>query len=183
MTLSLLLFVGVTLFLVVLLVWAARPPRQLLITPEDVLRVLSEERHYARLPQILQSLQKDDTEYIRQRGHDTLLNRLRQERKQIAIRYLDYLEEEFGILLEASRILAKLAPQLSTMRELDRFAKNLRFLLCCRYLRWQLRFGMQPWNAFGVISDMTGAMTLQIEAAITRLGEHAATTDQGFTRG
>ncbi len=182
MTLSLILFVAVTVFLVVLLLWAARPPRQPLLTPEDVLRVLSEERHYARLPQILQSLQEDDTEYIGRRGHETLLNRLRQERKQIAIRYLGSLEEEFRVLLEASRILAKLAPQLSTMRELDRFAKNLKFVLCCRYLRWQLRFGMQPWSVFGVISDMTGAMTLQLEAAITRLGENAATSGQGSTR-
>jgi hypothetical protein len=80
------------------------------------------------------------------------------------------------VLLEASRIMARLAPQLSTMREFDRFTKNLQFALCCRYLHWRLRFGMEPWNVFNTISDMTGAMTLQLEAAITQLGENAATS-------
>jgi hypothetical protein len=175
MTFSLALFIAVAVILVILLLWAARPPRRTLITAEDVFRVLSEERHYARLPQILQSLQKDDTEYLVDRGHQALQSRIRGERKRIAIRYLDYLEEEYQVLLEASRTMARLAPQLSTMDEFGRFTRNLRFALCCRYLRWRLRFGMEPWNAFNTISDMTGAMTLHLEAAMTRLGENAIT--------
>jgi hypothetical protein len=176
MTFSLVLFIAIAVMLVLLLAWAARASRQTLLAPEDVFRLLSEERHYARLPQILQSLQKEDTEYLRDRGHEALWNRIRTERKRIAIRYLDYLEQEYQVLLEASRITARLAPQLSTIHEADRLAKNLKFALCCRHLRWRLRFGMEPWNVFNTISDMTGSMTLQLEAAITRLGENAATS-------
>jgi hypothetical protein len=89
------------------------------------------------------------------------------------ISYLDYLEEEFQVLLETSRILASMAPELSAIREFDRFKRSLRFMLCCHYLRWRLRFGLQPWNVFGTISDMAGDMTLQLEAATGRLGERA----------
>lgn len=89
------------------------------------------------------------------------------------MRYLDYLEEEFQILLESSRILSSMAPELSAMREFDRFKRSLRFMFYCRYLRWRLRLGLQPWNIFGVISDMAGDMTLQLEAATGRLGERS----------
>jgi hypothetical protein len=60
------------------------------------------------------------------------------------------------------------------MDELQRFRLNVRFLFCCRYLRWRLRFGLQPWDIFGVLSDMEGDMTLWLEAAATRIGERAA---------
>lgn len=174
MTFSLLFFIVLAIALIGVLAWALRPSWKTLITPEDVLGALSEERHYARLPQILQSLRKDDTEYMRERGHEALWNRVRQERKRIAIRYLDDLEQEFQMLLEASRILARLAPQLSTTGEFDRLRKNVRFIFYCRYLRWQLRLGREPWNVFNHVSDMAGAMTLQLETAMTRLGESVA---------
>ena len=59
------------------------------------------------------------------------------------------------------------------MREFDRFKRSLRFMLYCRYLRGKIRIGLEPWNAFGIISDMAGDMTLQLEAATGRLGERA----------
>ena len=173
MTLPLVLFIAFAVILVLLLAWAARPPKKVLHSPNEVLEALSEQRHYARLPQILQSLREDDTEFLRGRGHEALLGRLRQERKRIALHYLDFLEEEFRILLECSRILSTLAPELAPRGEFTRFRKNLRFLWTCRYLRWRLRLGLQPWDAFGTISDMAGTITLQLEAATVRLAERA----------
>ena len=112
MTIPLMLFILFAVLLVLLLAWTVRPPSRLPLTPEQAFQALSEERHYARLPQILQSLREEDTEFIRNRGHKLLLERLCTERKQIALHYLGCLEEEFRILLECSRILATLAPEL-----------------------------------------------------------------------
>lgn len=176
MTVSLMLFIAFAVLLVLLLVWAVHPLKKAPLTPDDVFKALSDERHYARLPQILQSLQLDDTEFIRDRGQAALLERLREERKRIALNYLSYLEEEYRILQECSRILATLAPELATKGELDRFRQNLRFIWNCRYLRWRLRFGLQPWDVFGTLSDMAGTITLQLEAATARLGERAMST-------
>lgn len=173
MTLPLLIFIALALILVLLLAWAGKPPKRFLRSPQEALEALSEERHYARMPQILQSLREDDTEFLRGRGQSALLHRLRRERKRIALRYLDYLEQEFQILLECSRILATLAPKLTPLTEFDRLWQNFRFILSCRYLRWRLRLGLQPWDAFGTISDMAGTITLRLEAATARLGESA----------
>lgn len=173
MTLPLILFVVFAVLLVLLLAWAVRPPSHAPLTPEQALQALSEERHYARLPQILQALREEDTEFMRSRGHERLLERLRKQRKQIALCYLACLEDEFRVLQECSRILATLAPELGPKSEFDRFRQNLWFAWNCRYLRWRLQLGLQPWDVFGVLSDMSGTITLQLEAAMARLGNRA----------
>jgi hypothetical protein len=174
MSFSLLIFVALAVLLVLLLAWAVRPPKRVLFSVDGVFDALSEKRHYARLPQILQSLRHEDTDFLYARGHDELAGRLRRERKRIALRYLTYLEDEYQLLLEASRILARVAPEVSPIDEFERFRLNVRFALSCRYLRWRLRLGLQPWDVFGILSDMEGDMTLRLETATARIGERAA---------
>jgi len=174
MSIPVILFIVFAIVLVFLLAWAVRPPKRVLLSVDDVLNALSEKRHYARLPQILQCLRQDDTDFLYARGQDQLATRLRRDRKRIALRYLDHLQDEYQLLLEASRILAKVAPEVSPMAEFDRFRLHVRFLLFCRYLRWRLRLGLQPWDTFGVLSDMEGDLTLGLEVAATRIGERAA---------
>jgi hypothetical protein len=170
----LLLFIAFALVLFVLLVWAVRPPKKAPLCADEVLDTLSEMRHYARLPQILQCLREDDTDFLYAAGHHVLAERLRRERKRIALRYLTYLEDEYQLLLETSRVLARIAPEISMLDEFQRFRLSLRFVLCCHYLRWRLRLGLQPWDAFGILSDMEGDITLSLEAATAHIGEHAA---------
>jgi len=174
MTLSLLLFLAFAVILVLLLAWAVRPPTKSRLRLDEVLNELSERRHYARLPQILQSLRNEDTDFLYANGHDELANRLRRERKRVVLNYLTRLQGEYQLLLEASRILARFAPEVSAMDEWKRFRLNVRFILSCRYLRWRLRLGLQPWDVFGILSDMEGDLTLHLEAATSRLGERAA---------
>jgi hypothetical protein len=113
MSMTVTLFIVLAVVLVLLLAWAVRPPKKTLLAVDDVFDALAEKRHYARLPQILQSLRHEDTDYLYTRGHDHLAGRIRRERKQIALRYLNYLEGEYQLLLEASRILARIAPEIS----------------------------------------------------------------------
>lgn len=174
MSLPLILFITFALFLIVLLAWAVRPPKRISLSIDEVLNTLCEKRHYARLPQILQCLRQDDTDFLSAGGHRALATRLRRERKRIALRYLTYLQDEYQLLLETSRVLAKIAPEISMMDEFQRLRLSLRFMLCCRYLRWRLRLGLQPWGAFGILSDMEGDMTLSLEAATAHIGERAA---------
>jgi hypothetical protein len=174
MTTPILIFVCLAVALIALLAWVVRPPKKTLLSVDDVLNALSEKRHYARLPQILQSLREEDSDFLETRGYDQLASRLRRERKSIALRYLNSLEEEYQLLLEASRILAQTAPEVSATDEWGRFRQGFRFVLYCRYLRWRLRFGLQPWDVFGILSDMEGEMTLKLEVAAARIGERAA---------
>ena len=174
MNLFLILFIALAVLLVLLLAWAVRPPKRTLVSQEDIIEALCEKRHYARLPQILQCLRPEDTDFLHSRGYDNLVVRVRRERKGIALDYLRYLEQEYQLLLDATRILAKVAPEVSPLDEFQRFRLNLHFLLYCRYLRWRLRLGLSPWTIFGILGDMEGDITLRLEAATTSIGERAA---------
>jgi hypothetical protein len=173
MTLTLILFIVFAVVLILILWWAASPSRSAPLTPDEVLERLSEERHYARMPQILQCLREEDTNFIGERGHKALLTRMRAERQSIALRYLSYLEDEYRVLQECFRILATMSPELPARREFERLQQNLKFTWNCTYLRWRIRLGMQPWDLFGTLGDMAGTLTLQLEAATARLGEQA----------
>jgi hypothetical protein len=122
----------------------------------------------------LQSLREDDSGFLSRSGHEDLARQLYRDRKRIALSYLTYLEQEYQLLLELSRLLVKIAPEVSLLDEFQRFRLNVRFVLCCRYLGWKLRLGLQPWNSFTTLSDMEGNMTLQLEMATTQIGERAA---------
>ena len=173
MTIPIIVFLALLVLLVLLLLWAASPPKNAPLSPDQAFETLSAERHYARLPQILQSLREDDSEFLRARGHSKLVNVVRTQRKRIALRYLNDLQHEFQVLVECSRILATVTPELAASSELQRFRQNLKFAWNCRYLSWRLRLGLEPWDVFGTLSDMSGTLTLQLEAAAARIGERA----------
>jgi len=174
MNITIILFILLAVLLLAALVWAVRPPKRKLVSMNDVLAALSEEHHYARLPQILQALQPEDTAFLRDRGFAPLRRQVRSERGRIALLYLDCLQEEYEKLLEASRVVAAMAPELIALDEAERFKLNLRFALGCRYLRWRLRLGLEPWRGFGRLSEMAGGMALRLEGATSQIGERAA---------
>jgi len=176
MSLTIILFILLAVLLIGGLLWAARPIERRAVSADTVLRALSEEHHYSRLSKILQVLQPGDTAFLGPRGFTPLRNQIRSERKRIALLYLDDLQREYEMLLEASRVVAAMAPELIAMDEAKRFKLNLRFTMGCRYLRWKLRLGLEPQNVFGWLSEMSGGMALRLEMATNHIGERAAVT-------
>jgi len=174
MNITIILFILLAVLLIGALIWAVQPPKRKLVSIDDVLRALTEEHHYSRLPQILQALQPEDTAFLRARGFATLRRRIRSERGRIALLYLDCLQEEYEKLLEASRVVAAMAPEMVALDEAERFKLNLRFALGCRYLRWRLLLGLEPWRGFGRLSEMTSGMALRLEMATSQIGERSA---------
>jgi hypothetical protein len=60
------------------------------------------------------------------------------------------------------------------MDEFGRFRSNVRFILCCRYCVAVYGSVCSVGDAFGILSDMEGDMTLRLQMAATRIGERAA---------
>jgi hypothetical protein len=174
MSLTIILFILLAVLLIAALLWAARPMERPALSPDAVLTALSEEHHYSRLPKILQVLQPEDTAFLGPRGFTPLRNQIRSERKRIALLYLDELQREYEMLLEASRMVASMAPELIALDEAERFKLNLRFAVGRRYLRWKLRLGLQPQGSFGFLSEMSSRIALRLEVATNHIGERAA---------
>jgi hypothetical protein len=157
-----------------LLLWATRPQSGSTRSPDQILQTLSEDRHYYRLPQILQSLKPDDLAFLQSSGQPWLVERLRNDRRRIALRYLDDLQKDFASLLEVAGVLAMMAPDLAPVEEWERLKLNVRFAFYCHYLRWRLRFGLAPWRSFSKLSEMAINMNMRLEAVTSRIGERAA---------
>jgi hypothetical protein len=174
MNLAPLFFILAALVLLGLLGYAVRPIHKRALSPESVFQALSEPRHSFRLPQILQSLQPSDTEFLERRGLRSLRLRIRAERTQIAIRYLSLLESDYETLLEASRILAVMSPEVVPMQEFERLRLSFTFARNCFLMRLRLRAGLAPWKGFAQISDMATTMSFRMESATSQIGLQAA---------
>jgi hypothetical protein len=168
------IFILIAVFLLGLLLWAVRPLPRKPLSQEAVLEVLSQERHCGRLPQILRALRPEDTQYLRERGYGDIVQNLRVARKKIALGYLDQLRTEYEDLLEVSRVLAVMSPELMPMQELERLKLSLRFAVLCAYLRLRLQLGLAPWMGFGMLSEMAVDMATRLTTATSRIGERAA---------
>jgi hypothetical protein len=103
-----------------------------------------------------------------------LRQRIRTERTQIAIRYLNRLESDYETLLEASRILAVMSPEVVAMQEFERLCLSVRFAKNCFLVRIRLRAGLAPWKGFARISDMATTMSFRMESATSQIGLQAA---------
>jgi hypothetical protein len=171
MSLPVILLVLFAILLVVLLSWALRPsahgPRPAL----DTFEALLQSRHSSRMSHILQALQPQDTEYLRSVGQVVLMQTIRRQRRVIALNYLQQLQEEFELLLEISRVLAVMSPEVIAMEEMERWKLSLAFAANCAFLKWKLRLGLQPFSGFALLSDMATSFAHSLEAATARIAE------------
>jgi hypothetical protein len=172
-SLSIALFIVIAVLLIGLLAWALQPPKRPLHHGESVFDLLSEPRHCTRLPQILHALQPEDTEFLQESGTPALMHSLRQQRRRIALHYLDQLQEEFELLLEISRALAVMAPEVVAIQEMERWKLSAGFALNCTILRLRLRLGLRPLEGFASLSTMATQMVRHLEAATSKIAEAA----------
>jgi hypothetical protein len=175
---SLLFFIFFALVVLLLLLLATRSSKHQFTPEMDVFEALSKSRHCSRLAQILQALQPEDTEYLRQTGQLALMQTLRQQRRRIALNYLVQLQEEFETLLEISRALAVMSPEVVGMEEMERWKLSLAFAANCAYLRWRLRLGLQPFSGFTLLSNMATEIAWQLDTATTRIAEASVRTSE-----
>jgi hypothetical protein len=183
MSLSIILLILFTLLLVGLLAWALRPPSGPIRPPLNVFEALSKSRHCLRISYVVQALQPEDTEYLRDTGQVALMQTLRRQRRQIALRYLDQLQEEFQELIEVSRLLAVMSPEVIGMEEMERWKLSLAFAVNCAFLRWKLHLGLQPFSGVTLLSDRVISIARQLDLASTRIAEAAVRSSESSTPG
>lgn len=171
MSLPMALFVLFGVLLIALLAWALRPRKRWTNRDQDIFELLSQPRHCTHLPHILRALQPEDTDFLQADGKARLMRAVRQRRRQIALQYLDQLQEEFEMLLEISRALAVMAPEVIAMQEMERWKLSAEFALNCTLSRIRIRLGLRPMVGFDLLSEMATGMARDLEATTTRIME------------
>jgi hypothetical protein len=178
MSVVLMIFIAIALLMMGLLVWAIYPVRNRTKSAEQLLDLLSEPRHYYRLPQILLCLEAKDTEFLIERNYSDLARQVRKERNAIALQFLDSVEDDYRELIETSRVLTAMAPEVVAVEEWQRLRLNMRFSWNCMMLRFRLRTGLTPWRGFSKLSDMASQLSYRLEVAVDRIGERSALTSE-----
>ena len=131
-------------------------------------------RHMTYLPQIRQAFAETDYDFLSMNASREVLQRVRRERRHVALAYLSALREDFQNLLRMARAIAMLSPELAAVHEFERMRLTAKFAWQYQALRWKLRVGIAPLPQLHGLSDLVSSLNVRIEAALKELGERAA---------
>jgi hypothetical protein len=167
-------FFGLTGLLLILFAWSTRNTRR----PASSSRVgLPDEcgrRHMTYLPQIRQAFAEKDFSFLSKNASREVLQRVRQERRNVALAYLAALRGDFQDLLRMARVIAVLSPELAAVHEFERLRLTATFAWQCEAIRLRLLVGIAPAPQLEVLSDLVSGLSVRMEAAMKELGERAA---------
>lgn len=176
---TIVLFSVIVACLVAALVWALRPPKihkSFVDEPASLEEV--GRRHCTYLPLVRQALSAADFVFLETRGSRTLANRLRRERRRIALSYLANLHDDFLRLLRVAKAIATLSPEIATAQELERIWLSFQFAFRYRVLWAGLFTGVPSLGRLDDLSQMVSELAVRMETAISELGERAAIAAQ-----
>jgi hypothetical protein len=175
LSLRLFLFFGLIGFLFLLFLWAIRSSKGRTsrpsagCIPEDFGR-----SHISHWAQIRQALAKTDYEFIASRVPREVLQRMRRERRRVALAYLLALRGDFDGLLGMARVIAVLSPEVAAVREFERLRLAVNFLWRYRVIRMSVWVGYAPLPQMDGLGNLISGLSVRVEAAMKELGERAA---------
>jgi hypothetical protein len=170
-----LLFFGLVAILLLVLVWALWKPRERRKLQSDP-RSLEEDgrRHVTYLPQIRQALAKVDFRFLRERASGQVYRRVRRERRNVALAYMEALRGDFQNLLRMARVIAVLSPEVAAVQEFERLRLTTNFAWQYRVIRWKLMAGFATLPQLDGLSNLVSGLSVRMEQAMKELGERAA---------
>jgi hypothetical protein len=171
MTVSLLVFVALSLVGLAILIWLTGKP----LPEEASLDVNSRIEdlvplHTQHFPQLRQALDSTDSRYMQQKATPDLLRKWRDDRRRILMAFVAGLGEDFAKLDRLGRTIASLSPKLSRQEELKRIWLNVRFRVNIRIVKlWIHAGGTRPLMRLRYLTTLLGDLSARTEAAMARL--------------
>ena len=176
MNLTLILFFGFVALLLLALGWALRKPRNARNLPTDPDALEEGQRHVDYLPQIRQALAAADYDFLSRRASRGALQRVRRDRRGIALAYLSALRGDFQNLLCMASVIAVLSPEVAAAHEFERLRLTTKFAWQYQMIRWKLMAGFAPLPQLDGLSALVSGLSVRMEVALKELGERAALT-------
>jgi hypothetical protein len=134
-------------------------------------------QHVANLPQMRQSLEATDMEYLTARCTRATLKRVQGERRRVVLFYLEELRGDFDRLMEATTRVAVLSPEIEAKHEWRRFRLSLEFRAKCALLRVRFAVGVPGFSGLGNIASMVSKLAIELDRAMTEIAAAAALAD------
>jgi len=130
--------------------------------------------HVAYLPQIRQALAEADYQFLAGQVSLEAQRRMRRERRNVALAYLQELRSDFDGLLRMARVIAALSPEVLAVQEWERLRLTISFRWRCRIIWLSLWAGFTPLPQMTDLSKMLSGFSIRLEEAMSKLGERAA---------
>ncbi len=175
MTTTLFALIFFAILLLALLGVALRDPSRL-AKPASRLASVGEldHRHVAYFPQIRQAMDPHDFLFLALRGSKRLGRRVRRERREIVLAYLQCLRNDFLNVWRLARVTASLSPRVGAAQEFARLRLGLTFSLRYEMVRLKLRLGFSPLPELGALSQVVSRLAMRLETAMKEIGERTA---------
>jgi len=172
---SLVLIFGAVGLLVMLLAWAVRTPRHDHRTGAPCLEPIEEpaRQHATYFGLIRQAMSHEDFEFLAARGPFHLVRRTHQERRRIALLYLENLRTDFQRLLRLAKVIAVLSPEIAASYEFERLRLTIRFGWRYRIVLLGLYAGHLLMPQLSGLSQVVSELAFRMESAMQELGERA----------
>jgi len=169
-------YLAAVALLLILLFWALRAPRKQASGAKNENALLGQagRRHATYLPLIRQALSAGDLAFVASRGFPEFYQRLRKERRGVALSYLTALHEDFSRLLDLATVVAALSPELAPTQEKERVWLKVQFTWRYQLLRVALHAGVFPQHKLDILTHQVSELAVRMETAIRELGERAA---------
>jgi hypothetical protein len=141
----------------------------------DGLAVLgSAPQHLCNMGPIRRSQDPYDFDYAMEKGGKELGKRLRRERRNVALLYLESLRSDFDQLLRIARVVALLSPEVSSSYEYERLRLSILFRIRFQLVKLRFLFGDAAMPQLSSLAQMVTSLAIRMETAMATLGERAA---------
>lgn len=166
----------VTLFLLGALFWLSLRARR---TPgsADLLRTISAEallpQHYKYFPQVCRAISIEDARYLKLRASPHIRRSARRARREVALKFLIGLNDDYRKLNRLARVLTTLAPSANQNREAQRIRMSIQFRF-----RWWLVW-LEIWSGAAPVAELQsmagsiGALAARMQNAMNLAKESA----------
>ena len=131
-------------------------------------------QHLCNMGPIRRSQDAADLDYTASRGGRELAKRLRRERHDVSLLYLDALRADFEQLLRIARVVALLSPEVSSSHEYERLRLSVQFKVRFQFVKLRLMFGDAAMPQVAALGEMVSTLAIRMETAMQTLGERAA---------
>jgi len=165
--------VGFAVALAALLVWTLRTAHRRR-GPGGLSVLESAPQHLCNMGPIRRSQDPADLSYVARRGGRELAKRLRRERKNVTLLYLNFLRSDFEQLLRIARVVALLSPEISSSYEYERLRLSLLFRGRFALVKLRFLFGDAAMPQVTSLGEMVTSLAIRMETAMETLGERAA---------
>ena len=131
-------------------------------------------KHLCNMGPIRRSQDPSDFDYAVERGGKELGKRLRRERRNVALLYLESLRSDFDQLLRIARVVALFSPEVSSSHEYERLRLSILFRVRFQLVKVHFLFGDVAMLQLASLGQMVSSLAIRMETAMAALGERAA---------